>query len=98
VSLTPDETYDAAVTAAVPALAAGLAALFAVFVPLHLLMLDGSLRVVMASLAAGSALLLGGFGYAVYRRPLPDHLAQPATAGLVLVAGANAIVHLVLSG
>ncbi len=97
-SLTPDETYDAAVTAAVPALAAGLAALFAVFVPLHLLMLDGSLRVVMASLAAGSALLLGGFGYAVYRRPLPDHLAQPATAGLVLVAAANAIVHLVLSG
>ena len=37
VSLTPDETYDAAVTAAVPALAAGLAALFAVFVPLHLI-------------------------------------------------------------
>jgi diguanylate cyclase (GGDEF)-like protein len=98
VSLTPDETYDAAVTAAVPALAAGLAALFAVFAPLHLLMLDGTLRVVMAGVAAGSALLLGGFGYAVHRRPLPDHLAQPATAGLVLVAAANAIVHLVLSG
>jgi diguanylate cyclase (GGDEF)-like protein len=98
VSLTPDETYDAAVTAAVPALAAGLAALFAVFVPLHLLMLDGTLRVVMVAVAACSALLLGVFGYVVYRRPLPDHLAQPATAGLVLVAAANAIVHLVLSG
>jgi diguanylate cyclase (GGDEF)-like protein len=98
VSLTPDETYDAAVTAAVPALAAGLALLFAVFAPLHLLMLDGTLRVVMAATAAGSALLLGAFAYYVHRRGIPDHLAQPATAGLVLVAVANAVLHLGLSG
>jgi diguanylate cyclase (GGDEF)-like protein len=98
VSPTPDETYDAAVTAAVPALAAGLAALFAVLAPLHLLMLDGTLRLTMAATAAASALLLAGFGYAVHRRPLPGHMAQPATAGLVVVAVANAVLHLVLSG
>ena len=53
VSLTPDETYDAAVTATLPGLSAGLAALFAVLVPLHLLMLDGTPRIVMTACAAG---------------------------------------------
>ena len=34
----------------------------------------------------------------MYRRPLARPPGQPATAGLVLVAAANAVVHLVLGG
>ena len=57
-SLTPDETYDAAVTATLPGLSAGLAALFAVLAPLHLLMLDGTPQIVMTACAAASALVV----------------------------------------
>ena len=96
-SLTPDETYDATVTAALPGLSAGLAAVFAVLAPLHLLMLDGTPRIVMTACAAASALVVGAFAVVVRRHPLPDHLAQPAAAGLVLVAVANAVTHLVLT-
>lgn len=96
-SPTPDETYDAAVMAAVPRLAAGLALLFAVFAGLHLVMLVGTPRLVMATSAAVSAVVLGVFALVVQRHPLPQHLAQPATAGLVLVATANAVLHMVVT-
>jgi diguanylate cyclase (GGDEF)-like protein len=97
VSLTPDETYDAAVTAVLPGLAAGLAVLFAVLAPLHVLTLDGTPRVVMTACAAASAVVVGAFAVVVRRHRLPDHLSQPATAGLLLVAIANAVTHLVLT-
>ncbi len=98
VSLTPDETYDAAVTAALPSVAAGFAVLFAAFVPLHALLLDGTARLAMVACAAASALALGAFALAVRRRRVPDHLSQPASAGLLLVAVGNAVAHLVLTG
>ena len=97
VSLTPDETYDAAVTAALPGLTAGLAALYAAFIPLHALLLDGTARLAMVACAATSALALGAFALALRHRRLPDHLSQPATAGLMLVAIGNAVAHLVLT-
>ena len=97
VSPTPDETYDAAVMAAVPRLAAGLALLFAVFAGLHLVMLAGTPRLVMATAAAVSAVVLGVFALVVRHHPLPQHVAQPATAGLVLVATANAVLHMVVT-
>ena len=97
VSPTPAETYDAAVMAAVPRRAAGLALLFAVFAGLHLVMLAGTPRLVMATAAAVSAVVLGVFALVVRHHPLPQHVAQPATAGLVLVATANAVLHMVVT-
>ena len=96
-SPTLEETYDAAVAGAIPGLAAGLALLFAVFSGLHLVMLDGSIRWAMASTAAASAVLLGGFAFLAHRRPLPTHYAQPVTSGLVMVAVGNAALQLVLT-
>ena len=96
VSLTPDETYDAAVTDTLPGLSAGLAVLFVVLVPLHLLMLDGTPQIVLTACAAASALVVAAFAVVVRRHRLPDHLAQPAAAGLVLVVVANAVTHMVL--
>ncbi|MEO7980276.1 MAG: GGDEF domain-containing protein [Sporichthyaceae bacterium] len=95
-SPTLEETYDAAVTAAVPGLAACLALLFVAFVPLHLLMLDGSSRVVLVATAAGAAVLLGGFALAVRRHRLPDQLAHAVTSGMVLLAVCASVLHLVM--
>ena len=96
VSPTPEETYDAAVTAAVPALAAGLGVLFAAFAALHLLMLDGTPRLVMAATSGAAALLLGAFAFAVHRRRLPDQLGHPATSAMVLLSVGCSVLHLVL--
>lgn len=95
-SPTPEETYDAAVTAAVPSLAAGLAALFGVFAVLHVVMLDGTPRLVMATAMGGGALLLGAVAVAVRRHRLPDPLGHPATAAMVLLSAGAAVLHLVL--
>ena len=93
-SPTPDETYDAAVTAAVPASRPALRCSSPCSLPLHLVMLaapcGSSWRPSPRERPRSRRLRL-----AVHRRPLPDHLAQPATAGLVLVAAANAMVHMV---
>ena len=91
-----DQTYDAAATAAVPLLAGGLAGIFGLFAVLHLLMLDGPPRAVMAPVAAGSALVYGGLAVLLRRRRLPHHFAQPVTAGVVLLAAGNAVVHLLV--
>jgi diguanylate cyclase (GGDEF)-like protein len=96
VSPTQDQTYDAAVAAAVPTLAAGLGGIFALFAVLHVFMLDGTPRLVMVPMAAASALVYAGIFLALRGRRVPDHLAQPLTAGMVLLVVANAVVHLVL--
>jgi diguanylate cyclase (GGDEF)-like protein len=96
VSPTPEETYDAAVTAAVPVLAAGLGVLFAAFAALHLVMLDGTPRLVMAATAGSGALLLGAFAFVMHRRPLPDQFGHAATAALVLLSVGCSVLHLVL--
>ena len=75
-----------------------LSLLYAIFAPLHLVMLDGASRLIMAGAAAASVVLLGTFAIVVRRHPLRDHLAHPVTAGLVLVAVANSVLHLVLTG
>ena len=96
VSPTQDQTYDAAVAAAVPTLAAGLGGIFALFSVLHVVMLDGTPRLVMVPMAAASALVYAGLALVLRKRRVPDHLAQPLTAGMVLLVVANAVVHLVL--
>jgi diguanylate cyclase (GGDEF)-like protein len=60
-------------------------------------MLDGTPRVVMVATAGGTALVLGAASFAVRRHRLPDHLAQPVTAVLVLVAAANTVLAMVLT-
>jgi diguanylate cyclase (GGDEF)-like protein len=96
VSPAPDQSYDAASTAAVPVLAGGLAAICALVAVLHLVMLDGTPRAVMAPVAAGTALTYAALALVLRTKRLPDHLAQPVTAGLVLLAVGNAVLHLVV--
>jgi diguanylate cyclase (GGDEF)-like protein len=96
VSPAPDQTYDAASTAAVPLLSGGLAGIFALFAVLHLLMLDGTPRAVMAPVAAGTALAYVAVTLVLRKRRLSDHLAQPVTASLVLLAVGNAVLHLLV--
>ena len=94
VSSTPDQSYDTAATAAVPVLTTGLAGLFALFAVLHVVLLDGTPRLVMVPLAAASAVACGLGALALRVRRLPDHLSQPLTAALVLLVLANAVTHM----
>lgn len=98
VSPTAEETFDAAASAALPRLVATLAIAFAAFAGLHLVMLDGAARAVMSATAAAVAAVLGGLFLVVRRRALPAKLAQPATAAIVLLAVASAVLHLAISG
>jgi diguanylate cyclase (GGDEF)-like protein len=97
VSPTPEETYDAAVTAALPGLAACLAALFAALAVLHAITLEGTTRLVMTAGAAAGALLLGGCALAVRRHRLPQALGHPVTGAMVLLTVALSVLHLVLA-
>ena len=44
----------------------------------HGVMLDGTARLVMVPMAAASALVYAVLAFTVHKRPVPDHLAQPA--------------------
>ena len=96
VSPTPDETYDAAVTAVLPALATGLAVLLTIFSVLHVFMLDGTARLVMVPAAVASVVLFAAVALVLRSRRLPDHLSHPVCAGLLLVVVANSVGHMVL--
>lgn len=96
-SPTPEETYDAAVAAALPGLAAVLAVLFGTLAGADLATLDGSPRVVMACATAAAALLLLAVALVVRSRAVPHRLAHPVAAGLVLLAAAVAVLQLVLT-
>ena len=96
VSPSPDQTYDSAVAAAVSVLAAGLAGIFTLFAVLHGVMLDGTPRLVMAPVAAGTAVTYAALALALRSRRLPDNLAHPVTAAMVFLAVANAILHLLV--
>lgn len=97
-SRTPDEPYDDALLAAVTALVAGLSALFAAFAVLHLVLLDGTPRLVMAPAAAATALLFAAVAVFHRVRRVPARLAHPVTAALVLLVLANSVGHMVLVG
>lgn len=96
VSRAPDETYDASLTAALPAIAAGLGAINAVYAVLHPVLLVGTARLVMTPVAALSALAFG-LTFAVLRaRRLPSHLAHPVAAAMLVVVVAGSVTHMVL--
>jgi diguanylate cyclase (GGDEF)-like protein len=98
VSPTAEETFDAAVSAALPRLAAVLGLLVVALAALPLVTLDGSDRVAMTVTTGAVAVALGGLFLVVRRHPLPRQLAHPVTAALVLVLVSCGVVSLVLSG
>lgn len=92
-----DEVYDAAVWRALPWVAGGLAVLYAVFAVQNALVLDGSDRVIMVSVSAGTSLALAGMWLVVRGRLLHQAYAHPLTALIVGLVVGNAVTHLVVS-
>jgi len=79
--------------------ATGLAALYAVLAPLHLILLTGTTRTVMAALATAGAALLGAAAVWLHRHPAHD--GRPEVAWSVTLAAvplANTLVHTWLAG
>jgi diguanylate cyclase (GGDEF)-like protein len=93
----PDDVYDAAVWRALPWVSGGLAVLFALLATQHLVLLDGTTRLIMVSTAAGTSLALAIL-WLVLRTPFLDqNLAHPITALIVGAVVGNAVVHLVVA-
>lgn len=95
-SPTPDETYDAALSAALTAVAAALAGLFSVYALAHVVQLGGGPRTVTVPVAAATAAVCATVAVFHHYRGLPAHLAHPVTAALVLIAVGNAAGYMVL--
>jgi diguanylate cyclase (GGDEF)-like protein len=98
VSPTLDETYDAALSAVLTLLAVVLALVYSAYAVAHLLMLEGTPRLVMAPAAAASALAFAAVAVVHHVRGIPRHLAHPVAAALVLVVVANSAGHMVSVG
>jgi diguanylate cyclase (GGDEF)-like protein len=98
VSPTPDEAYDAAVSAALPWLTTGLAATFSALAVLDVAVIDARGRLVLAGAAGAVAVLLAAAALLMRRRRLPTHVAHPVAAGLVLLLAAHAVAQLALAG
>lgn len=98
VSPTPDETYDASLAAAVPAVAAGLAMVEVVLAVLHAVALEGLPRLVMVPVAVASAVLFAGTFLLLRRRRLAPHLAHPVTAGMLMMVVGSSVAAMVLVG
>lgn len=97
-SPTPDEPYDGAILAALTALGAGLSVLFGAFAVLHLILLDGTPRLVMAPAAAATAVVFAAVAAFHRARSVPVRLAHPVAAALALLVLANSVGHMVLVG
>lgn len=94
---TLEESYDAAVSAAVPAVAAGLCAVSVVFAAEDLLTLDGTDRLAAAATAVAAAVLLGVVALVARARSLPRRWAHPLTTAAIVVACAHPVVAMVLT-
>jgi diguanylate cyclase (GGDEF)-like protein len=97
VSRTPDEPYDHAVAAAAPAVAAGLAAALAVLAGVVAATSDGTVRIALTAAIGLGAAVLAGVAVVLRRRPVPDHLAHPLTAAMVVLVAASALAQMVLT-
>jgi diguanylate cyclase (GGDEF)-like protein len=93
----PDDIYDAAVWRALPWVSGSLAVLYALFAGQHLLVLDDTTRLIMASTAGGTSLALAVLWLVLRTRLLNQSFAHPVTALVVGVVVANAVVHLVVA-
>jgi len=96
VSRTPEETYDAAVGAVAPAVAAGLAGLLGLLTVLHAFLFDGTTRIETTVLSGVGAAILAGAAVLLRSRGTPDHLAHPVTSVLVSVVVVVSVGHMVL--
>ena len=97
-SPTLDETYDAALSAVLTVLSASLAVIYSAYAVAHVLMLEGTPRLVMAPVAAASVVVFAAVAVVHHVRGIPRHLTHAVTAGLVLVVVANSAGHMVLVG
>lgn len=97
VSRTPDEPYDQAVAAAAPAVAAGLAAALGVLAVLVATTSDGTVRIALTAAVGLGAAVLSAVAVVLRRRPVPDHLAHPLTAGMVVLVAAGVLAQMVLT-
>ena len=97
-SAAPDETYDAALRTALPAVAGGLAAVHAGYVVAHLILLEGTTRRVTTTVELVGVLVLGLVLVALRRRPLRRHLAHPLAAAMLWLTVAAPLTQMVLAG
>lgn len=95
VSPPPEETYDATLSAALPAVAGGLAAIVAGHALLHPFLLDGGVRWTTLAVESACVLFLGAVLLVVRWRPVPPRRAHPLVAvmlGAVVTAAASVMV------
>jgi diguanylate cyclase (GGDEF)-like protein len=93
-----EQSFDAALTGLVAPLTGGAALLFTALAGLHLVLGEGPAGTLMALAAAATAAGFAAGFLALRRRRLPDHLAQPLTAGVMTVLVAHAVTSMVLAG
>lgn len=90
------EVYDDALRPSLPLVGGCLAAVFAVFSVLHLLLLEGLARQVMVPTAAVTAALFAALLVVMRHRPVPVGWGHPVMTGALVLAIANSGAHLVL--
>ena len=86
--------YDEAVNAVLPAVSGLLAVVAACLAVGNLFLPDHSIRVVMALLAGGTALVYFAVCGVLSRHPLPDSWGQPVMAAICVVAATDSSIHL----
>jgi hypothetical protein len=94
---TLEESYDAAVSAAVPVVSAGLCAFSVVLAIEDALTLESTDRVVALATATGVAVLLGLLALITHRRPVPARWAHLVTCAAVVATAVNPVVVMVLT-
>jgi diguanylate cyclase (GGDEF)-like protein len=95
---TLEESYDTAVTAAVPVVSAGLCAFSIVLALEGGLTLHGTHRIVAVATASGVAVLLGLLALLTRLRPLPARWGHPVTCVAIVATAVNPVTVMVLTG
>jgi len=97
VPCTLEESYDAAVSAAVPVVSAGLCAVSVVLAVEDGLTLGSTDRIVAIATATGVAVLLGLLALVTSRRPLPARWSHLVTCVALVATAVNPVVVMVLT-
>ena len=92
-----EQSYDAAVAAALPLVSLGLAAVSALFLADDGLTVNGSDRVVATATAATLVVLFGALGLLLRRRRVPATWAHPLTAAALVALTVHAVVLMILT-
>jgi diguanylate cyclase (GGDEF)-like protein len=97
VACTLEESYDVAVSAAVPVVSAGLCAFSVVLAAEDALTLESTDRVVALATALGVALLLGLLALVTSRRPLDARWGHLVTCVALVATAANPVLVMILT-